>query len=85
MKVKQDHERKQSIQSDVHGENQNTFERVKVKVPPKLTSPRKRKVSPMKPHIVLSVHGMRSASRPRALAEHTPNSWESGTCSCDRV
>ena len=39
------------------------------------TSPRKRNVSPMKPHIVLSVHGVRSASRPRALTENTPNSW----------
>ena len=33
--AQQHHERKQSIQQDVHGENQNTFERVKVKVPPK--------------------------------------------------
>ena len=30
----------------------------------------------MKPHIVLSVPGLRSASRPRALTENTPNSWE---------
>ena len=33
--AQQDHERNQSIQQDVHGENQNTFEHVKVKVPPK--------------------------------------------------
>ena len=29
--AQQDHERHQSIQQDVHGENQNTFEHVKVK------------------------------------------------------
>ena len=33
--AQQDHERKESTQQDVHGENQNTFEHVKVKVPPK--------------------------------------------------
>ena len=32
--------------------------------------------SPMKPHIVLSVPGVKSASRPRALTENTTNSWE---------
>ena len=37
---------------------------------------RKRSVSPMKPHIVLSVLGVKSASKPRALTENTPNSWE---------
>ena len=33
--AQKDHERKQSFQQDIHGENQNTFEHVKVKVPPK--------------------------------------------------
>ena len=33
--AQQDHVRKESIQQDVHGENQNTFEHLKVKVPPK--------------------------------------------------
>ena len=51
------------------GENQNTFEYVKVKVLPSFTS------SPMKPHIVRFVHGVRCASRPRALTEDTPNKW----------
>ena len=37
----QDHERNHSIQQDVHGENQNTFAHVKVKVPPKLHEPTK--------------------------------------------
>ena len=37
--AQQDHERKESIQQDVHGENQNTFEHVKVKVPPKPYEP----------------------------------------------
>ena len=37
----QDHERNQSIEQDVHGENQNTFEHVKVKVPPKPFEPTK--------------------------------------------
>ena len=74
--AQQDHERKQSIQQDVHRENQKTFEQVKVKVPPKpYTSPRKRNVSPMRPHIVFSVHGLRFASRPRALTESTLHSW----------
>ena len=69
--AQQDHERQQGIQQDIHGENQHTFEQVKVKVPPKPYEP-----SPMKPHIVLSVLVVRSASRPRALRENTPNSWE---------
>ena len=62
-------ERKESIQQEVHGENQHTFEHVKVKVP------RKRNVSPMKPHIVRFVHGVRSASWLRALMKSTPNKW----------
>ena len=37
----QDHERYQSIQQDVHDENQNTFEHVKVKVPPMPYEPAK--------------------------------------------
>ena len=73
--AQQDHERKESIQHAVHGENQNTFENVKVKVPQKPHKPRKRNVSPMKPHIVLFVHGVRCASRPRALMENKPNKW----------
>ena len=32
--AQQDHGRKESIQQDVHGENQNTFEHLKVKVLP---------------------------------------------------
>ena len=39
--AQQDHERKESIQEDVHGENQHTFEQVKVKVPPKPHEPTK--------------------------------------------
>ena len=39
--AQQDHERKESIQQDVHGENQNTFEHVKVKVTPKPYEPTK--------------------------------------------
>ena len=38
-----------------------------------LTSSRKRNVSPKNPHSVLSVHCVRSESRPRALTENTPN------------
>ena len=41
IEAQQDHERKESIQQDVHGENQNTFEHVKVKVPPKPHEPTK--------------------------------------------
>ena len=37
----QHHERNQSIQQDVHGENQNTFGHVKVKAPPKPHEPTK--------------------------------------------
>ena len=73
--AQQDHERREPVQQDVHGENQNTFEHVKVKVHQSFTSPRKRNVSPVKPHIVRFVHGVRSASRPRALTENTPNKW----------
>ena len=40
--AQQDHERQQGIQQDVHGENQHTFEQVKVKVPPKPYEPTKR-------------------------------------------
>ena len=51
--AQQDHERRESIQQDVHGENQSTLEHVKVKVLQKpYTSPRRRNASPMKPHIV---------------------------------
>ena len=71
----QDHEKKKRIQQDVHGENQNTFEYVRSRYLQSLTSPRKRNVSPMKLHIVRFVHGVRSASRPRALTENTPNKW----------
>ena len=39
--AQQDHERKESIQQDVHGENQNTLEHVKAKVPPKPYEPTK--------------------------------------------
>ena len=39
--AQQDRERKESIQQDVHCENQNTFEHVKVKVPPKPYEPTK--------------------------------------------
>ena len=39
--AQQDHERKQSFQQDVHGENQNTFKHVKVKLPPKPFEPTK--------------------------------------------
>ena len=39
--AQQDHERQQRIQRDVHGENQNTHEQIKVKVPPKPYEPTK--------------------------------------------
>ena len=39
--AQQDQDRKESIQQDVHGENQNTFKHVKVKVPPKPYEPSK--------------------------------------------
>ena len=39
--AEQDHERQQRIQREVHGENQNTQEQIKVKVPPKPYEPTK--------------------------------------------
>ena len=39
--AQQDHERQQGIQQDVHGENQHTFEQIKVKVPQKPYEPTK--------------------------------------------
>ena len=39
--AQQDHARQQRIQRDVHGENQNTHEQIKVKVPPKPYEPTK--------------------------------------------
>ena len=39
--AQKDHERKQSIQQDVHRESRNMFEQVKVKVPPKPFEPTK--------------------------------------------
>ena len=39
--AQQDHERQQGIQQDVQGENQHTFEQVKVKVPPNPYEPTK--------------------------------------------
>ena len=61
----QDHEREESIQQDVHGENQNTFEHVKVKVPPKPFEPTREERQSHEATIVRFVHGVRSASRPR--------------------
>ena len=69
--AQQDYERKRANHQDVHGENQNTFEQVKVQGTTKPCEP----TSPTKPHIVLSVLGVRSASKPRALTEDTRNSW----------
>ena len=70
-----EHERKRATHQDVHGENQNTFEQTKVKVPPtNLTSLPKRSVNRTKPHIVLFVPGAKFASRPRAQTEDTRNS-----------
>ena len=48
---------------------------MKVKVPPKLYEPTKEERSPMKTDLVLFVHAVGSASRPRALTENTPNKW----------
>ena len=73
--AQQDHERKESIQQDVHGENQNTFEHVKVKVPPMPYEPTKEECQSHEATHCPFVHGVRSASRPRALMENTPNSW----------
>ena len=71
-----DYERQKSIQQYVHGEKQNTFEHVKVRVPPKsYESTKERNISSMKSHSVRFVHGVRSASRPRVLTENTPNKW----------
>ena len=39
--AQQEHERKESIQQDVHGENRNTFAHVKVQIPPKPYEPTK--------------------------------------------
>ena len=39
--AQRDQERKQTIEQDVHGENQNTFEHVEGKVPPKPYEPTK--------------------------------------------
>ena len=39
--AQQDHERQQRIERDVHGENQNTHEQIKVKVPPEPYEPTK--------------------------------------------
>ena len=48
--VQQDHERQQRFQRDVHGENQNTHEQIKVKVAPKPYEPTKEERQSMKPH-----------------------------------
>ena len=75
--AQQDHKRQQRIQRDVHGENQNTHEQIKGKGATKALRAHERGASgPMKPHIVLSVPGVKSASKPRALTENTPTSWE---------
>ena len=39
----QDHERQQGSQRDVHGENQNTHEQIKVKVQPKPYEPKRKR------------------------------------------
>ena len=65
--AQQDHERQQGIQQDVHGENQHTFEQVKV-----IRTHEKGTSVSWRHTLVLSVPGVRSASRPRTLTENTP-------------
>ena len=52
--AQKDHEKKQSIEREVQGENQDTFEHVKVRVTPKPYEPTKEERQSMRPHIVLS-------------------------------
>ena len=70
-----EHERKRATHQDVHGENQNTFEQVKVKVPPKPYEPTKEERQSTKPHSVLFIPRVMFASRPRAQTEDTRNRW----------
>ena len=73
--AQQDHERQQRIQRDVHGENQNTHEQIKVKVHPKPFEPTKEERQSHEA-TVFPLVGVKSASKPRALTENTPNSLE---------
>ena len=66
--AQQDHERKEPIQQDVHVENQNTFEHVKVKVPSRKRQSREATHCPFRARCEISL-------RPRALTESTPNKW----------
>ena len=70
----QDHQRKQSIQQDVHGGNQNTFEHVKVKVPPKPYEPTKEeRQSHEAPHCPFRAR-CEICVKARSLTENTRNS-----------
>ena len=73
--AQQDHERQQRIQRDVHGENQNTHEQIKVKVHPKPFEPTKEERQSHEA-TVFPVPGVKSSLKPRALTENTPNSLE---------
>ena len=70
--AQQDHERKESISQDVHGENQSTFEHVKVKVLPKLYEPTKEERQSHEATHCPFMHGVRSSVKPRVLTE---NKW----------
>ena len=72
----QDHERQQRIQRDVHGENENAHEQIKVKVPPKPYEPTKEERQSHEATHCPFRACVKSASKPRALTENTPNSWE---------
>ena len=73
--AQKDHERKQSIKQDVHAENPDTFEHVKVKMSPKPYEPTQEEHQSHESHNVRFVHGVRFASRPRVLTENTSNKW----------
>ena len=82
--AQQDHERKESIQQDVHGENQNTFEHVKVKVPPKPYEPTKEeRQSHEATHCPFRAWCEICVKAKSADRKHTKTSWESGAQSCD--
>ena len=83
--VQQDHERKESMQQDVRGENQNTFEHVKVKVPPKPYESTKEARQSHEPTHCPFCAWCEICVKVKSLTENTPNIWKTGTHSCDRV
>ena len=83
-----EHERKRATHQDVHGENQKTFEQVKVKVPPKPYEPTKKGSSIPRSHTLsfsFLVRGLRQGQEPRRKTHETTGGHRAHSCNWVRL